>query len=180
VHLLIFSHTHIEEIMDISGFLQTVAQVSVAIAGFAALISAFRGQDRQWDRREITGRNTILEMSLAAAFFALIPFPIESVLVELRLVGVWRICSAGLLIFLILWNIFSYRRIASTAGLQSYNSAINQVFAVILVVVNIFLALNIIFWGTASVYMFGLIWMLLVSGTQFMLFIYLYSRQNAG
>jgi hypothetical protein len=78
-------------------FLFTVAEVSVALAGFAGLVSVVA--DRLGGRSGELGAHrlrTMLLYSLTATFFCLIPYIcIRAGLAE---IPSWRLCSAGLFI----------------------------------------------------------------------------------
>lgn len=163
--------------MEGESFFLTVAQVGVTLAGFASLISAFRRRDQPLGESEITGRSLIVELGLAGTFFALLPFPIDSILTEFGRVGVWRIASAVLLVFLIGWGFINLQRFFRAARVSGHRSTVNLFYA-LLIVVNIALIVNILLLGYAAVYMTGILWMLLAAGVQFMIFVYTYARQE--
>ncbi|MFN8530492.1 MAG: hypothetical protein U0670_17960 [Anaerolineae bacterium] len=164
--------------MDPQSFLLTVGQVGIALAGFSALISSFRRSDVALTATELAGRSMILEMGLAATFFALIPFPIESILGLLGFnTGVWRISSALILTFLLAWAVYNFSRFTQISQREGAN-VFNMVYNVLLAIVSAFLALNIFFYGSTSFYMIALIWMLMVAGVQFLVFVYRYAQQD--
>jgi hypothetical protein len=72
-------------------FLLTAAQIGLALAGFAGLVTVFRKADREWIPQEVAGMKLIFEHTFADVFFSLLPFPIFYMLEsESR---VWRISS---------------------------------------------------------------------------------------
>ncbi len=164
--------------MNIEGFLLTSAQVAVALAGFAALISAFRRRDNTLSASEIAGRSMILELGLAAGFFGLLPFPIDAFLNEFNLVGVWRICSLILVIFLTVWGVYNYRRAVNVAVHDGLSNGVQMSFNIVLIVINASLIANILIFGIAALYMAGVLYMLVAGGVQFMIFVYQYAQQS--
>jgi len=165
--------------MDTEGFFLTIAQVGVALAGFAALVAAFRRSDIPLSESEKTGRSTILEMGLASTFYALIPFAIEKLLDLFGIVGVWRVSSLILIIFLVIWGIGNFMRLrrANASHDESSGIRIDPPFQIALIPVSILLIANILVYGSVAFYMIGLLWMLFLSGLQFMIFIYQYAKQ---
>ena len=75
------------------GFLQTLAEVSITLAGFSALISVFRQRaGSAWRPEGLMAMRGVIELSLLPVLFALLPFPLfYSGLTES---AVWRVCSA--------------------------------------------------------------------------------------
>lgn len=160
--------------MDADSFLLTTAQAGIALAGFSALISAFRRSDIQLTPIEMYGRGMILEMGLTAALFALIPFPTEQLLFLFGFsAGVWRISSAMLLLFFIGWGVLNFTRYQKLISAYPGGALPPQIgFNMLLGLVIALLVLNVFFFGSASFYMIGLIWMLVLSGMQFLAFVY--------
>lgn len=165
--------------MQAESFLLTVAQAGIALAGFSALISAFRRGDVQLTPLENYGRNMILEMGLVAALFALIPFPTEQLLILFGFAaGVWRLSSAAMVIFLIGWGVLNFTRYQKVISAYPSGALPTQIgFNMILGLIGAFLVLNVFFFGSASFYMIGLIWMLALSGVQFLGFVYSAARK---
>ncbi|MDX2161001.1 MAG: hypothetical protein SF162_06715 [bacterium] len=161
--------------MNIESFLLTTAQVGVALAGFSALITSFRRRDRPLLPTEITGRNMILEIGLATTYFALFPFPLEALLSVFGVVGVWRISSLMLLIFLIAWSSFNFtrfRRLSQLEGLTRLGLGLE----ITLLVMGFLLALNMLVFGNSAFYMIALLSLTSIASMQFLTFVYQYSR----
>jgi hypothetical protein len=83
--------SHGDPIMTGEGTLQTIAEVSITLAGFSALIAVFRQGGKAWRPEGLMAIRGLIEFSLIPAFFALLPFPLfYSGLSEAQ---VWRLCS---------------------------------------------------------------------------------------
>jgi hypothetical protein len=164
--------------MEGESFLLTVAQLGFALAGFAALLSVFRRTETRWSFSELAGQSLIIESSLSAALFALLPFPLFYVVGE----TVWQLCSALLVIFFVLWGSFDYRRTgqASRRDQLFINrlSPSSLLYLLALIGVALLQLANVLDGGTVPSYMAGLLWLLIAAGSQFMIFIYNYSRMN--
>jgi hypothetical protein len=75
------------------GTLQTIAEVSITLAGFSALIAVFRQRvGSAWRPEGLVAVRGLIEFSLVPGLFALLPFPLfYSGLAES---AVWRLCSS--------------------------------------------------------------------------------------
>jgi hypothetical protein len=81
---------------DPSDVLLTFAEVAVAFAGFASIVAIFqRGQSESYDLFRFW---MMLEFSLAALFFALLPFPL--LFLSLEPTTVWRVSSAVMVLYI--------------------------------------------------------------------------------
>ena len=58
-----------------SSFL-SVSGLALSVAGFAGLVSAFRGRDQGWTRAELWRLRMIARLSFILVFLALLPFPL--------------------------------------------------------------------------------------------------------
>jgi hypothetical protein len=153
-------------------FLLTIAQIALALAGFAGIIGAFRQAEREWKPQEIAGLQLMLEHTFAAVLFALLPFPLFFVL-SLQ-IKVWSIASSLLAGFLILEFIIQRRRIIllsvrgaaprRSSGLKYFFFPPTAIFAVIQVV-------NAYWWHSLSGYSWGLLWLLVAPSIQFFHFV---------
>jgi hypothetical protein len=85
--------------MDPSGTLLTIAEIAVAFAGFAALVSVLgRRQDSETRSLDALRLQLMLEVTLEVALFALLPLPFIGVISEPE---IWRIASGLRLIGLL-------------------------------------------------------------------------------
>ena len=57
-------------------FFLSIAGLALSVAGFAGLVSAFRGRDQSWTRTELWRLRTIARLSFLLVFMALLPWPL--------------------------------------------------------------------------------------------------------
>lgn len=62
--------------MDAAGVLMTVAQIAMALTGFAGLLIAFRFKKERWQRVEVHAVRFMFKSSVGAFVFALAPLPL--------------------------------------------------------------------------------------------------------
>jgi hypothetical protein len=77
-------------------FFLSVAGLALSVAGFAGLVSAFRGRDQGWTRTELWRLRTIARLSFVLVFLALLPWPLYALTGDEALVI--RIISALLIL----------------------------------------------------------------------------------
>jgi hypothetical protein len=81
--------------VDAEGILQTIAELSVALAGFASVVIALRGAEpERWAPQDRFGLGIVLASSLGALTGSLLPFPLGAF--GLAAETIWR-ASTGLL-----------------------------------------------------------------------------------
>ena len=79
--------------MDSEGPLLTIAEISVALAGFASIVVAIRGANPSgWSRQDRFGLANVFAASLAALVGSLVPFPLHQL--ALSDTTVWSISNA--------------------------------------------------------------------------------------
>ncbi len=118
---------------DYTETLLTLAEVSVAFAGFASLASLF-GRSRRVDRTAVDAMRmmNMLTASLSATLFSLIPIVFVSLAVDEQLI--WR--YSGLVAFL-LWGLATYfvrdraKRTKDTEGFSRIASILNTLFSML-------------------------------------------------
>lgn len=72
-----------------------IAEVGVALAGFASLVAVFRRRREDvWGPRALAGLRFMIELSLCAALFAILPFSL--VALGLGDDGTWLVSALGL------------------------------------------------------------------------------------
>ena len=82
-----------------SDFLQTLAEISIAFAGFSSIVVLFRRREAdEWTPEDAFRYRTMLLMSLAALFYSVLPSGIHYW--EVSDPVVWRSSSAALSIFI--------------------------------------------------------------------------------
>lgn len=152
--------------MNTEDFLSSAASVGVALAGFVALVSLFRRRGETQQRIVMEGQRVMVELSFSAALFSLIPYPLANIVLPDQL---WGWSSAFLLVFLVLWGAYDFRRSRRTARFLWLRQGIFYLLLAFIVAVQLW---NILSWHNVAGYMLGLIWMLVAAATQFMLFVY--------
>ena len=111
--------------------LDTIAELSLALAGFSALLAAFRGGAiHTWHPRARLGFWLIITYSFGALFFALLP----SLLIDLGTTS-WAVPLSALSLFLIVSMTLAIRRNVQlvAAGVPSPSQAVWVLAAVIVV-----------------------------------------------
>ncbi len=155
--------------MPESDLLLTLAEVSVAFAGFASIVVLFKRRDSGLWRAEDAFRfGIMLEYSLAALFFAVAPVLLGYF--EVGRPGVWAASSAALGLFIVVeaprgW--WSARRLARAGRL---NWALNTFIGVLALSSVVALLLNVIevgFHGEGGPYVAGVCVLLLGAGINF-------------
>lgn len=101
--------------MDPEQALQTIAEVGVALAGFASLVAVFRRRrEEAWGPRALAGLRFMIELSLCAVLFALLPFCLAALgLGEARTWAVSCLALAGAYVVLLQLNLSRSREIAA-------------------------------------------------------------------
>ena len=88
-----------ENRVDHQDLLQTLAEVSVALAGFSGVVTVFgRRHTGEWDSADRLHLSFMLETSFAVLFLSLLPFALLAV--ELSPRSTWTIMSGVLAAFL--------------------------------------------------------------------------------
>ena len=149
--------------------LSTIAQVSMALTGFAGLLTAFRRRQSGWSAIEIFAIRDLLVASVCACLFALLPMPLlES---GLSAETVWAICLPILglsLLLLIAWS----QRERFRAQIRPRRPIIYWGLTALGLATSLLLV-SAIFGGPESAspayYLLGLGWLLLIAMVQFLL-----------
>ena len=154
--------------MDYQDLLQTLAEVSVALAGFSGVVSVFgRRHTGDWDPADRLHLSFMLETSLAVLFLSLLPFAFLSV--ELSPRSTWTIMSGIMAAYLVATfgaAAYRYRRLSSdqrtgVGPIYGFAMALGDLSVVILQLFNVFSAREF------SFYLIGLIWLLLSCAVSF-------------
>ncbi len=147
--------------MDYQDLLQTLAEVSVALAGFSGVVSVFgRRRTGEWDPADRLHLSFMLETSLAALFLSILPFALLAA--ELSPRWTWTVMSGVLAAFLVLVDgaaIYRYRRLSSDqqigmGRILGTASLLGDLCVIVLQLFNVFSAREF------SLYLIGLIWLL--------------------
>lgn len=153
-------------------FLLTLAQIGLALAGFAGLISVFRKSGRDWIPQEVAGMKLIFEHTFAEVFFALLPFPLFYIFEsEPR---AWKLSSLLLACFFAFdfsINAIRLRKLTAKGAPPRRRKAFLYIFMPVTVLSAILQVLNLFVWGSVSNYIWGLLWLLVAPSVQFFHFI---------
>ena len=150
-----------ESHVDHQDLLQTLAEVSVALAGFSGVVTVFgRRHTGEWDPADRLTLSFMLETSLAALFLSLLPLALLAA--ELSPRSTWIVMSGVLAAFLVVVDgaaISRYRRLPSDQQIalgRTLNTAslLGDLCVVVLQLFNVFSAHEF------SPYLIGLIWLL--------------------
>lgn len=151
--------------MNGSEFFIPAAIAGVFLGGFTGLISI----SRKWDAAEKTGIQLALELCLFTTILALLPYPLYYLGDEIFAL---RISSMAMALFVGVEIGRVYK------GTTLFGS--NWPTVLLLALSGIFLTMefiNAIAWNSLGVYIAGLLWIVLLSGIQFIAFV-IYDRQD--
>ena len=149
------------------GHLYAVAQIAIAIAGFAALVAVFKQhRDGAWDAADADRFHGMLAHALSAAFFCILPPVIAAFTDDTE--RLWSICSA-------LLGIQLFSHITLIARLPSSNTytrlgLIPPLMAAALQGANVFGGDGLAEFGP---YVVGILWHTFQAGALFFLLIWL-------
>lgn len=152
--------------------LLTLAQIGLALAGFAGLVTVFRQAGREWIPQEIAGMKLIFEHTFAEVFFAVVPFPLFYRLGSES--TSWKISSFLLACFIVLNVLINARRsrkLIAQGTPPRRKKAFFFIFMPVTALVFILQILNTFIWGGVSNYIWGLLWLLVAPSVQFFHFI---------
>jgi hypothetical protein len=151
------------------GTLQTIAEVSITLAGFSALIAVFRQRaDRPWSPEGLMAIRGLIEFSLLPAFFALLPFPLfYSGLSE---AVVWRLSSSLFGASYVAVMILSWIRIRALTRSGSRRARPRYALGMWAIGIGGALSLTsnaiVLPFGGLSLYLVGLLVVLVIAGLQ--------------
>jgi hypothetical protein len=161
------------------GLLIGLAQLSLTVAGFAALVTVFRSSESKWEPQELVGLYIIIELCFGCTFLTTFPI-LVSYAVEAQ-ENVWRFSAMVLVTFAVAWYVLMAVRIRKIR--QRYGSwGINPLITLLLTIFVIPLIgieiLNAIWLDNFVVYLLHVLFLMLVSGMQFMIMVYNYAAQD--
>jgi hypothetical protein len=166
--------------MEGSEYLLTCAEVAVALAGFSALVVAVGGRDESSIESLSRGLvGTIIERSLFAVFFSLVPVLLAGL--NVAPAQLWFLCSASLAAYIVslAWRSAATRR-QQVPGMSEFLTG--RAFAILMVLGLLVLLLQVahafglglrqnVWW-----YLVGLTWLLLSAAYMFYLAIRRWAR----
>lgn len=152
---------------DDIGSLLTLAELAVAFAGFSSIVVLFqRRGEGDWSRLDAMRFRTMLQASLVAAFFAVLPLPVAKLGASSELV--WSLCGCILAVALGAGGVvqFRFRRhFAGTANMVRW--ALFQLFFWAAFVAQVLNASGVALHREPGPYIFGVSWLLFQAGWQF-------------
>jgi hypothetical protein len=148
--------------------LLTIAEVSVAFAGFASIVTvvASRGLEA-WGPGNRMRFRLMIYMSLSSVLFSLLPF--SFVLLEVSESTTWGLSSAALALFLGSYLIFSipgFSRLVRNGELNGYVAALSIGLGLVAVAVQV-LSLVQIVSPPEGAYFVGVLYLLVLSAISF-------------
>jgi hypothetical protein len=153
-------------------FLLTIAEVSVGLAGFSAIVGLLGSRSGRSDLRVDALRlQVMMESSLMVAAFAFLPILVSRFGFEISMT--WRISSAGFLIVAIPYEFLSMRRTKGMPDMKLNRLNVNSINwvlsltadALMLVVLTGFFASR-----TGALYLLAISSLLVLAGTLFVQF----------
>ena len=155
--------------------LQTIAEVAIALAGFASLVAVIRQRGSVgWSPRALAGFRFMVELSLSAVVFSIVPFWLSSLALTEPLVWAWS--SAGLAAVYIVLLSLNFRRSTrlSTSGVphpQPVQATLGLALGGCLTVALVLSALDLGLSRGPSTYLLALIALLIGVANQFLNFV---------
>ena len=149
--------------------LLTTAEVAVAFAGFASVVTAFRSREHDgWAPQDVLRFQLMIASSLSVVLFALLPFAIDFFgASESR---VWASASCVLGLYLALSLALVARRTSSLTARSVLNRYIAWSFgvgALIALSLQALNALGVVFERELGPYFLGLLYLLVLAGISF-------------
>lgn len=158
-------------IVELSGesALLTTAEVAVAFAGFASVVTAFQRRDSDGlEPQDAIRFQLMITASLVAALFALLPFAIS--FFGAREATVWAVSSGLLAVYLVGSTIPVVRRTRSLTSSRALHPGIAGSFLGAAALTTLLLVLNavgLVFERELGPYFAGLLYLLVLSGFSF-------------
>ena len=154
--------------MDASDLLLVGAEVSVAFAGFAGIITTFQFRDRtKINRGQIVGLTLIVIASLMAAWGSVLPLLLSIFRVEDS--TLWAICSFLMLLTMCFYMYVLERDLRGVARNKSARLMTGTLHGVsFLIMLSLILnTADLVFHREAGPYVTGILWALAVVGYMF-------------
>ena len=154
--------------MEQSDVLFALAEVSVAFAGFSGVVAAFGRRDPgTWSFAERMRFNGLIETSLAALFFCVVPFCLSAL--HLSDAHVWRTASALFAAYLVVSTILNRRRFraappSDTADVSPTALRLLRATQMIAVALSLY---NVAFLGEVGIFLLALLLLLMQAGFLF-------------
>jgi hypothetical protein len=142
--------------IDVKDFLLVIAQVSVALGGFASVVKAVKRVGQDIEPPDFVGLRLTVEHSFAALFAALLPLALwYSGLQQPR---VWRIASVPVAVFLALQLVSQIGRIKRASPRHPWGLRLHFLPGTILFL--LMMIANVWRWQSEIAYIWSLVWLL--------------------
>jgi hypothetical protein len=154
--------------------LQTIAEVGVALAGFASLVAVFRRRGEAWPPRALAGLRFMIELSLCAVLFAILPFCL--VALGLGQAGTWAVACISLATAysVLLYLNFVRSRDISAQGIghrQPLQASTGLVCGALIAILLVLSALDVVIPRGPSIFLLALLFLLVAVANQFLNFV---------
>ncbi len=149
--------------------LSILAEIAVGLAGFSSIVVAFRrgGAHAPWSRADVFRFQDMLEYSLVAALFAILPAALGGL--GLGASTLWPIVSALFFTF-VMFNTIRRIRQWNRLPAGALSNPLRVFFVIMLMVVAAVQLLNVLGWifpQGPGPYLFGVTWYTIYSGFMF-------------
>lgn len=153
-------------------FLLAVSRIALTFVTFASIVNLMRHGRGLWTPNEIRGLKLIVKFDVAAAAFALLPFPVFYSLKSEDLV--WRICGSALSIFLLYAAVSEIRIFRNpeplNPDLPRHPKLFNWAFVLPMVLAILLEAISVA-RPSLGLYSWGLLWLLCPPAIQFLIYL---------
>lgn len=160
--------------------MQTLAEVSIAFAGFSGVVGVFGGGSALSDAERTLRVRMMITASLAAFFSSLLPLVLGQFGFAFELV--WFLCCVAFAGFFIFNSVAVYRRTGALASVGDYS---RPWFAPIIYGINAFMSLALMLAAATllpghAVYIAAIVWQLVLASLQFLLLVTQTMPRSAG
>jgi hypothetical protein len=148
--------------------LLTIAEISIAFAGFTSIAVLFRGRSSRWLQQDAFRFQAMLATSFSALLFSALPIVVHSYGTTES--ASWGISSAALLVAIVVGGFLSGRAVRRLAEQPDFSLLITLITWVGGFFAGMLLSLNILavsFNREPGPYLTALLWLLALSSVQF-------------
>jgi hypothetical protein len=140
--------------------LEAIAEVSIAFAGFSAVIAIIRRAGAgAWLPQEIIGLWAMLGASVGSLFFSLLPLPLYHLGISDP--SLWTVCSASLAVYVLTFYVLALRAVSRHGSRRPRLTRVMNHFPLFIFVLLICNALDIFISRGVGAYLAALVLLLL-------------------
>ena len=156
--------------MDYETALSTLAEVSIAFAGFAGVVAVFgRRSSGQWSAQERNRFVALLSSSFTALLFSVLPFVLLAIPISESMC--WRSLSAALVVPRVGFAVALVRIASRALGVPRTEREVSLALSALLLVGGfatiVLLLANVLWLGAVWPYLAAIVWMLAEAGMTF-------------